>query len=331
MNEKILITGGAGFIGLHLARRLIDSGYQVDLLDNFARAVNDKELKETLAQDKINFFNIDLLSIDQINKLDTNYDVIFHLAAIIGVTHVMNNPYEVLYKNIRMLGNMIDFAHRQKKLTRFLFASTSEVYAGTLKHFDLPMPTPEDTPLALTNLSHPRTSYMLSKIYGEALCQQSSLPFTIFRPHNVYGPRMGMAHIIPEQLRKAHEAKDGDSIDVFSINHTRSFCYIDDAIEMLFRIMVNDDCESKTLNLGNQKPEVKIKEVAQKCSSVVGKKLFINEKPETPGSPSRRAPDMAKSTSLTGFESRISLHNGIEKTFKWYKKNVFDQNLENAI
>jgi UDP-glucose 4-epimerase len=330
MNEKILITGGAGFIGLHLARRLLDEGYQVDLLDNFARAVDDKELKDILAQDKINFYNIDLLATDQINRLATDYDVIFHLAAIIGVAHVMDYPYDVLYKNINMLGNMIDFARKQDKLSRFLFASTSEVYAGTLKHFDLPIPTPEATPLAVTNLSYPRTSYMLSKIYGEALCQQSGLPFTVFRPHNIYGPRMGMAHVIPEQLRNAHEAEEGDCIDVFSINHTRCFCYIDDAVEMLLRIMVQDDCEGKTLNLGTQNPELKIKEVVQQCFSVVGKELFIDEKPETPGSPSRRVPDMTKTSSLLGYESQVSIHSGVVKTYEWYRKNVFDQDLENA-
>ena len=120
----------------------------------------------------------------------------------IGVTHVMEKPYSVLYDNIRMLGNIIDLARRQSNLLKFFYASTSEIYAGTLKHFNLSIPTPEETPLAITDLSHPRTSYMLSKIYGEAMCQQASIPFTIFRPHNIYGPRMGMAHVIPEQLRK---------------------------------------------------------------------------------------------------------------------------------
>jgi len=330
MNKKILITGGAGFIGLHLAKRLLNEGYQVDLLDNFSRAVDDKDLKDTLLHDKVNFYNINLLDSTQLDALGNDYDFIFHLAAIIGVTHVMEYPYEVLYNNIGMLGNMIDFARRQDKLSRFLFASTSEVYAGTLKHFDLTMPTPEATPLAITNLSYPRTSYMLSKIYGEALCQQSGLPFTVFRPHNVYGPRMGMAHVIPEQLRNAHDAKDGSSIDVFSVNHTRCFCYVDDAIEMLLRIMIIDDCKGRTLNIGTQNPELKIKEVVQKCFSVVGKELLIDEKPATPGSPIRRAPDMSKTSSLIGYESQVSLHSGIVKTYEWYRKNVFGRDLENA-
>ena len=330
MSKKILITGGAGFIGLHLARRLLDEDHQIDLLDNFARAVDDQDLKNILTHDTVNFYNIDLLVPDQISILANDYDVIFHLAAIIGVAHVINFPYDVLNKNASMLGNMIDFARSQKKLSRFLFASTSEVYAGTLKHFDLPIPTPESTPLAITQLDYPRTSYMLSKIYGEALCQQSGLPFTVFRPHNVYGPRMGMAHVIPEQLRNAHEAKDGDSIDVFSVNHTRCFCYIDDAVEMLLRIMNNEDCEGETLNLGTQDLEVKIKEIVEKCFSVVGKELFISEQPETAGSPSRRVPEMKKTSSLLGYKSQVSLNSGIVKTYEWYKKNVFDQDLENA-
>jgi nucleoside-diphosphate-sugar epimerase len=92
-----------------------------------------------------------------------------------------------------MLENVLTLARDQRDFSRFLFASTSEVYAGTLQYFGMPIPTPENTPLAMTALDEPRTSYMISKIMGEAMCQQSGLPFTIFRPHNVYGPRMGMA------------------------------------------------------------------------------------------------------------------------------------------
>ena len=92
-------------------------------------------------------------------------------------------------------------AARFEKL--FVFASTSEVYAGSLEHFGLPIPTPETAPLGLPDLGRPRTTYMLSKIYGEALCRHAGLPFTILRPHNLYGPRMGMAHVIPELHARA--------------------------------------------------------------------------------------------------------------------------------
>ena len=165
---------------------------------------------------------------------------------------------------------------------------------------------------------------MLSKIYGEAMCQQSGLPFTIFRPHNVYGPRMGMSHVIPEQLQKAYNAKNGDSVIVFSVDHTRCFCYIDDAIEMLWRMIENTSCLGKTLNLGTQNPEVSIKEVSEICFLISGKSLKIDSMPPSPGSPTRRAPDMEYTNNLINFESQVELYDGIQNTYKWYKKNVFE-------
>ena len=324
MSKKVLITGGAGFIGLHLAQRLLQDNIRVDLVDNFKRAVNDQMLNDILIDERANFKNINLLNHNDLNKISTDYDSIFHLAAIIGVVHVLERPYEVLYDNIQLLSNVINIAKKQKKLERFLFASTSEVYAGTLEKFELPIPTPEHVPLALTELDQPRSSYMLSKIYGEALCQQSGLPFTIFRPHNLYGPRMGMAHIIPEQLFKAYEKDNGDSIDVFSIDHTRSFCYIDDAVEMLFRIMKTDSCEGKTLNIGSQGNEISIKEVARLCHLAADKELNINPKSPTKGSPARRNPDMSLVLELIDYQANINLKEGIGLTYSWYKKNVFE-------
>ena len=326
MNKKVLITGGAGFIGLNLANKLLDQNYSVHIIDNFARGVYDVEFETTVERERASFSKINLLSIKDINNLDLNYDVIFHLAAIIGVSHVMERPFNVLYDNIQMLGNMIDFARRQKNLKRFFFASTSEVYAGTLKHFRLAIPTPEDSPLAVSDISHARTSYMLSKIYGEALCHNSGIPFTLFRPHNIYGPRMGMSHVIPEQLYKAHCAKEGESIEVFSTNHTRSFCYIDDAIEMIFRMMNLQSCEGMTLNLGTQSPEITMEEVAEACFNSVGKRLFVDAQPAASGSPIRRAPDMSQTKKLINYTSQFNLSEGIRLTYDWYSKNIFDGN-----
>jgi len=324
MSKKILITGGAGFIGMHLTNKLLQEGYQVDLVDNFKRAVDDQTLQQILDHERVNFFNLDLLEKDATKVLSKDYDAIFHLAAIIGVVHVLERPYEVLYDNIELLSNLIDLAKKQKNLSRFLFASTSEVYAGTLENFKLEIPTPENSPLSLSDLRHPRSSYMLSKIYGEALCHHSKIPYTIFRPHNLYGPRMGMAHIIPEQLFKAYKKEDGDKIDVYSTDHTRSFCYIDDATEMLIRIMQEKDCEGETLNIGSQGPEITIKEVAELCYKTVGRKLDIQSKPATQGSPARRNPDMSIVKELINYQATTSLENGINQTYSWYKKYVFD-------
>lgn len=324
MNEKILITGGAGFIGAHLARRLLEEGYQVDLVDNFSRGVYDDMLKNITSSNKLNFKEIDLLDKKQIGKIDLDYDIIFHLAAIVGVKHVLDKPYLVLKDNVDLLSNVIELAKNQKKLPRLLFSSTSEVYSGALMHYSLPFPTPEDVPLTVTDVSHPRASYMLSKIYGEAMCHQSGLPFTIFRPHNIYGPRMGMSHVIPEQLQKAHVAKKGQSIPVNSLSHTRSFCYVDDAVEILFRIMNSKLCIGKVLNLGSQKEEVTIEKLVELCFSVVGKELKIKPLDPSPGSPVRRNPNMKFTRELINYESQISLKEGISLTYEWYREHIFD-------
>lgn len=324
MSRKILITGGAGFIGMHLTEKLLQEDCQIDLVDNFKRGVDDQMFKMIQDHERINFFNIDLLNKDSVENLPKDYDVIFHLAAIIGVVHVLERPYEVLYDNIELLSNMIDLAKKQKNLSRFLFASTSEVYAGTLENFSLQIPTPENTPLSLTDIASPRSSYMLSKIYGEAMCHHSGLPYTIFRPHNLYGPRMGMAHLIPEQLQKAYNSEDGDSIDVYSTDHTRSFCYIDDATQMLLKIINEKNCEGKTLNIGSQGPELSIKDVVELCYEIVGKNLEIKSMPATQGSPSRRNPDMDMIKELINYDANIDLKTGIKKTYEWYKENVFD-------
>ena len=327
MSKKVLITGCAGFIGIHLVNKLLDEGFSVDIVDNFSRGKDDNALKKTLKLNRGRLLFIDLLNIDAVQKLDKDYDFIFHLAAIIGVANVMKKPFNVLNDNIQMLVNVIDLAKKQTNLSRLFFSSTSEVYSGTMNYFDLAIPTPETAPLTVSDLSLPRSSYMLSKIYGEALCHQSQIPFTLFRPHNIYGPRMGMAHIIPEQLKKSYFAKNGEYIPVYSTNHTRSFCYIDDAIELIWCMINNQECEGKTLNLGSQSQEITIKEVVKICFETVGKNLKIDSLPAQEGSPLRRAPDMELTTKLTNYESQIDLKEGIALTYKWYRKNVFEKEI----
>lgn len=330
MTGRVLVTGGAGFLGFHLGRRLATEGYRVDLLDNFSRGVRDIQLGELASEKNVSLLHIDLLDPQALASLSGGYDHIVHLAAIIGVVHVQQRPYQVLTDNVAMLDRMITFARKEPRLKRLIFASTSEVYAGTLEHFDLPVPTPEDTPLALTDLGKPRTSYMLSKLYGEAMCRHSGLPFTIVRPHNIYGPRMGLAHVIPELLQRAYQTPEPGELPVFSIDHRRSFCYVDDAVEILLRIIENPECIGETLNLGRQGPEVTIREVAETCLSVVGKSLAIVPQPETPGSPRRRAPDTSLTQRLTSYDPQIDLETGIARTFGWYRDNVFAGRTESA-
>jgi nucleoside-diphosphate-sugar epimerase len=315
---KILITGGAGFIGYHLARELVGNGAKVDLIDNFSRGNADDDLKNLLEHPSTSLINADMLT----NKVPcTDYDYIYHLAAIIGVSNVLNKPFDVLRYNVELTIKIIEWAKEQKSLSRLLFASTSEVYAGTLKHFSIEIPTPEDTALTITSLEHPRTSYMLSKIYGEALIIQSGLPYTIFRPHNIYGPRMGMAHVIPELLQKAYDLRHGESLPVFSPKHTRTFCYINDAVEMLIKMAETPGCQGEVLNLGQETNEISMKELAAMILGITEKDASIEEKEETSGSPVRRCPSMKKTKALLDIISSTDLEDGIMETYSWYNKH----------
>ncbi len=323
---KALITGGAGFIGYHLAKKLLSKGYSVVLVDNFSRGVEDQFLNELTKNPNLFLHNLDLMNQEGLDRLGRDFDYVYHLAAIIGVQNVLNRPYDVLQKNIELLLSIIDFARKQDALKRFVFASTSEVYAGTLQHFQMEIPTPEITPLAITDITHPRTSYMLSKIYGEALVHQCGIPFTIIRPHNFYGPRMGMSHVIPELLRKAYFAEENGVLDVFSVNHKRTFCYIDDATEMIFRLVESNLSINETYNVGNEEPEVTIQQVAETILKVVKKTIKIIPQPITPGSPPRRCPAMGKVWKAIQYKGKVSLEQGVENTFFWYKENIFDGN-----
>jgi nucleoside-diphosphate-sugar epimerase len=164
---------------------------------------------------------------------------------------------------------------------------------------------------------------MLSKLCGEALVAYSGVPYTIVRPHNFYGPRMGLSHVVPQLLEKAHRAADGDALEVFSIEHSRTFCYIDDAVEMITRAATSAACEGVTLNIGTQAPEIRIGDLASVILDVVGRRLSILAKPPTPGSPARRCPDMQLTKKLTGYESRVSLKEGVRRTYEWYRDKVF--------
>ncbi len=323
--SKALITGGAGFIGSHLAFRLLEAGYAVDLADDFSRGMRDETVASMEAAGAVRTLTVDLTRPHALTDFDRDYRLVVHLAAIVGVANVLARPYAVLRDNVAMLANVIELAQRQSDLARFMFPSTSEVYAGTLQHFSLPVPTPESTPLAVTDLAQPRTSYMLSKIYGEAMTRHAEIPFTIFRPHNVYGPRMGLSHVIPELLQRAHETDDGGSLEVFSVDHRRTFCYVDDAIELLVRAVEEESCSGETLNLGAPGPEVSIGEVADLVVRTVGKRLAIAARPATPGSPLRRCPDMTRTMELTGFRPQVDLETGIERTYAWYRTHLFDR------
>ncbi len=318
--KKFLILGGAGFIGYNLASKLSkNKKNEVHIVDNFSRGKFDKDFKVLSKLQNVKLKNIDLLKNSK-NKFNKNYDYIFNLAAIIGVSNVMRFPYKVLINNVLIQSKALSIAKVQKNLKKFIFFSTSEVYAGSNNYFNTKIPSSENTPLTMSNLKNNRSTYMISKIYGEAMCYHSNIPFLILRPHNIYGERMGLNHVIPEILKKIKNLKDKELLKVFTPKHTRSFCYIDDAINQIIKL-TNSSFKNEDFNIGNDKDEISIYQLVRKCLKILNKKNKILPLKNIHNSPKRRCPSMKKTFSCINRSKFTKLNDGINKMLKWYENN----------
>jgi nucleoside-diphosphate-sugar epimerase len=271
----------------------------------------------------VSLITLDLSVPGSTDTLRADYDAIFHFAAILGVANVIARAYDTLALNVILTVEALRLARRQKNLAAFVFASTSEIYAGSVARDLAKFPTPEDNVLALPDLTAPRTSYMLSKLYGEALVHQAKVPGIIIRPHNVFGPRMGTEHVVPELMKRMLAAAPGSDLRIYSSTHVRTFCFIDDAVELIRRLVANPGAVGHAWNVGTEAPEYQIMDVATIVRDTVGRNVNLVPGEEAPGSPRRRAPEMTRTNALTGWHDRISLRDGIARTYAWYAANFF--------
>ncbi|MFJ4714340.1 NAD-dependent epimerase/dehydratase family protein [Streptomyces sp. NPDC088785] len=323
MNSSIpsaLITGGCGFIGLRLAEHLVESGTRVTLLDNSSRAPLDDHARSLLRHPLVHHLGTDLAEdpLDDVASLTPTH--VFHLAAIVGVRNVERRPLDVLRTNAVTTSRLIDVLRHSDTLQRLVFFSTSEVHLGTTAAGALAFPTPEEAPLILPTLHHPRSSYALSKIYGEALVHQSGLPATVLRPHNVYGPRMGAAHVIPELIRRIAAAQDRQPLTITSPQYTRSFCHVDDAVRQIVAAAHSPLAVGRTFNVGNDSEEITMLSLARRIADVMGHHPELLPGEPQPHSPSRRCPDMTRLRDLTGVGATIPLTDGLRATAAFYTR-----------
>lgn len=322
--SRILVTGGAGFIGYHLANRLSNKkNHEIYVVDNLSRGSRDTELSALINKRNVKFIEADLTRGDSYKLLNGSYDYVYHFAGVVGVKNTIRKPDRVLYVNIVSTLNLLEWIRMsQKGIKKLLFASTSEVYAGTLKHYGIPIPTDEGVNVCLDNVASSRTTYALSKIAGESACFNYSkydIPFVIIRYHNVYGPRMGYSHVIPELILKARRSKK--YLGVHSVNHTRTFCYVSDAIEATVNIAASKDSSGQIFNVGNDNEEITIGGLAKKIIGIINPALKIKPLSDESGSPSRRCPDINKLKRAINFQPKICLDKGIKLTWEWYRQH----------
>lgn len=314
---KILITGGAGFIGFHLAKHLTDDGNIVVVCDNLFRGQVDNDFASLLRRPNIRFVNVDLSIKENLNELDSDFDMVYHLAAINGTRYFYEVPHKVLRNNILSLVNMLDWLNSSQKM---VWTSSSEVYAGTVAMGMASVPTTEGVAVAIDDISNPRFSYAASKIAGESLClsyaRAYGLRIAIVRPHNMYGPRMGYDHVIPQFISRILERQN--PFKLYGGDQSRAFCFIDDFVIGLRLIGESPLTDGQIINLGNDQEEVSITDLASRLFDLSGFHPKVENLPAAEGSIHRRCPDITKARELVGFCPETSLDDGLQKTYNWY-------------
>ena len=309
-----LVTGGAGVIGFELVRQLLSAGDEVVTVDIGKKGgLDDLRVLAREHGGRLRVVEADL-ALDaraHAEHFDGRFDAIFHFAAIVGVRYVTDHPYETMAVNMRTTLNVFDHAIASGCRTCF-FASSSENYAASVDHGHAAIPTPENVLLSIDDIELPRWSYAASKIAGEsALFGAARLAqFTpvVVRFHNVYGPRMGPTHVIPEFLERARQRVD--PFPIYGSDQTRSFLHVEDAGRALVTsLRAALEGHGGLINIGSP-IETRISELARIVFDVTGFHPRVDEKPAPPGSVRRRVPDVSKLTAL-GFTPRWQLRDGI--------------------
>jgi UDP-glucuronate decarboxylase len=314
---RALVTGGAGFIGLHLARRLLDEGGEVILLDDLSRGRLDRELSEVTRSARL--IRHDLTVPIPADLLPARVDAVYHLAAVVGVQRTRDDPFRVLRTNILGLTHLLDWCDRNRPDVVFL-SSTSEVADGAVSLGVAALPASELVPFVLADPRLPRSSYALSKMVSEAMLLHwggSSL-VRIARYHNVYGPRMGSAHVVPQLIRRALAGTD--PFPVYGAHQSRAFCYVDDAVEATLRLARCGGQGPVVANVGNDREPVPILELAERIFRLVGIRPRVSFEAPPAGSPDRRLPDLGEIRRRTGYEPAVDLDEGLRRTFAWYAR-----------
>ena len=313
--KKVVVTGGGGFIGSYLVRRLVSLGWDVSVVDSMIRG---RPARLEAVSGEITLFNCDVR--DEASLVDAfeGAEVVFHLAAVNGTENFYRQPELVLDVGIRGAIAVMNAA-RHADVPDVVVASTAEVYQTPEI-----LPTPETVALTLPNSTNPRYSYGCSKIASELIAlnygQDHFRRVQIFRPHNVYGPDMGWKHVIPEFLVRAADIRGRQSRqNDFQIQgngaETRAFAFVEDVVSGIIT-MYERGVHREIYHIGNDE-EVAISDLVSRIGQVVGANLQIVASEAAAGGTPRRCPDITKMR-LLGYDPKIGLSDGLSLTAEWY-------------
>jgi len=313
--SRILVTGGTGFIGSFLVEHLSKGGDEIVVFDNNFRgkASNIANLKS------VKLIEGDVRKREDVDKVMGGVDVVYHLAAINGTKYFYEMPEKVLEVNVKGLINVLESAI-EHGVEKFIFTSSSEVY-NQPEH----VPTTEKERIMIPDITNPRFSYAGSKIIGELFCinygRKNKIKPIIVRYHNIYGPKMGHEHVIPEFIARMRKLSEKSKKIKFPIEgtgeETRAFCFVTDAVEATIIAAENGE-KNEIYNIGNNTTQTKIRDLAFMIAEILGIEITIETGKAKAGGTAARCPDIEKIKKL-GYMPKVGLKEGLKKTIEWYK------------
>jgi dTDP-glucose 4,6-dehydratase/UDP-glucose 4-epimerase len=320
MRRRYLVTGGTGFIGAALVKRLVLAGHTVRILDNQSRGAPRRIAS---VAERVEMLTGDVRDAATVTAAAAGMDAVIHLAAVNGTEFFYSAPELVLDVAMRGILAVVD-ACRANRIGDLVVASSSEVYQTPPS-----VPTDESVPLSVPDVRNPRYSYGGGKIATELVAMNYGRTgfdrVTVFRPHNVYGPDMGWEHVLPQFILRAAGAVAAHPRGAvpFPIQgtgaQTRAFIHIDDFTDGLMTVIERGD-HLGLYHIGTT-DEVPIAEVAREVLRCFGREAAIEAGPEPPGATPRRCPDISRLAAL-GFAPRLTLAEGLPEMVAWYRAHA---------
>lgn len=313
--NRVLITGGAGFIGSHLADRFIAEGWEVVVLDNLITSTVDN-IAHLMGNPRFRFVRYD---VTHYLFFAEDIDLILHFACPASPVDYSRHPIHTM--KVDSLGTLNSLGLARSKRARYVFASTSEIYGSPLQH------PQTETYWGHVNPIGPRSVYDEAKRFSEAMCmayhRQHGLDIRIVRIFNCYGQRMRLSdgrvipNLITQGLRGQAMTICGDGAQ------TRSFCYISDMVDGLFQLSIRPELAGEVFNLGNP-DELTIRELAETINRQLARPVPIVFTPMPVDDPPKRCPDIGKAAAKLSFRPLVGLSDGIAQIIPWFSERIHD-------
>jgi NAD dependent epimerase/dehydratase len=313
MKKKVLVTGAGGFIGSHLTEKLTSLGYRVKAFVHYNSRNSWGWLDSSVCKERIEVISGDIRDADIVRRAVHDVEVVFHLAALIGIPYSYNAPDSYIDTNIKGTLNILQAA-KELEVKKIVHTSTSETY-GTAQF----VPISEKHPI------NPQSPYAASKAGADYLAlsfhKSFGLPVAIARPFNTFGPRQSARAVIPTIITQLLK---GSAVKLGAVNTTRDLTFVKDTVAGLIRIAEAPEAVGEVINIGSGF-EISIAELVAMIAGIIGKKARIRttkERKRPPNSEVKRLwADTARAKELLGWTPRFSLEEGIVQTINWFKEN----------